>query len=102
MLGQGDLYSLIFRPTTTALRPTPPVSNVYVYMISALPPVFTLIGFSTLIFVQPRPPPLGSNPPPLFHVSIVLLSLNPALSTVFILTYLSTRSIVHVIPLIVT
>ncbi len=40
--------------------------------------------------------------PPLFRVPIVLISLTPALSKVFVLTYLSTRSIVHAIPLIVT
>ncbi len=28
-------------------NPPPPVSNVYVYITSALPPVFTLIGIST-------------------------------------------------------
>ncbi len=32
---------------------SPPVSNAYAYMISALPPALTLIGFSTLLFVQP-------------------------------------------------
>ncbi len=76
-------------------------------------------GFPTLIYVQPSPPPINvwtpTLPPlmfllfykpafitPLFHVSIVFISLTPALSTVFILTYLSTRSIVHAISLIVT
>ncbi len=39
---------------------------------------------------------------PLFYVSIVFISLTPAIPTVFILTFLSTRSIVHAIPLIVT
>ncbi len=39
---------------------------------------------------------------PLFHVSIVFLSLAPAIPAVFKLTYLSIRSIVHAIPLIVT
>ncbi len=52
-----------------------PFSNFYVVMTSALPPVFTLIGFSTLILVQPPLPPtsdqlmfepqtLNSNSPP--------------------------------------
>ncbi len=39
---------------------------------------------------------------PLFYVSIVFISLTPAIPTVFILAYISTRSIVHAIPLIVT
>ncbi len=32
-------------------QPPPPVSNVYICMTSALSPLFTLIGVSTLIFV---------------------------------------------------
>ncbi len=45
---------------------------------------------------------LGPQPYPFFHVSIVLISLVPALSTIFILTFLSTRSILYAIPFIVT
>ncbi len=41
----------------------------------------------------------GDGPFPIFQV---LISLTPALSTVFILTYVSTRSIAHAIPFIVT
>ncbi len=41
-------------------------------------------------------------PPPLFHVSIVLISLTPALSTIFIKTDHSDRSIVRAIPFKVT
>ncbi len=64
---------------------------------------------STLIFLQPPPPlhllmfelqTLNSIPPS--YVSIVLISLTPAIPIVVILTYLSTRSIVHAIPLSVT
>ncbi len=46
-----------------------PVSNVYVCMTSALPPVFTLIGV--------LPSYLYNPPPPIFHVSIVLISPQP-------------------------
>ncbi len=55
--------------------PPPPVSNVYVYMTSAQPPVFTLFDISTLLVVQPPPnnscnnsEPQTPNLPPLFII----------------------------------
>ncbi len=67
----------------------------------------TIVPFSCFYcFDKPPPvnvwtlnPRLHSSP---FYVSIVFISLTPAIPTVFILTYLSTRSIVHAIPLIAT
>ncbi len=44
---------------------------------------------------------LDPKPPPCFHVSIVLISLTPVLSTIFKPTYLSYRSILRAIPVIV-
>ncbi len=56
-------------------------------------------GFYNVLFVKlTNPPP----PPSFFRVPIVLISLTPALSTVFIQTYLPTRSIVLAITLIFT
>ncbi len=81
----------------------PPISYLNVCMTSTLPPVFSLNGFSTLKFVQPSPQIMFELQPSLrFHVSIVFISLTPALSIIFILIYLSTRSVVHAIPRIVT
>ncbi len=66
------------------LRP-PPIFHVSIVLISPHPLMFK---FQTL-----------DSAPTLFYVSIVLISLTPAISTVFILTYLSTWSIVYAIPL---
>ncbi len=80
------------RAKSSTLPPPTRLSNSYVYMTSALPPVFTLIGFSTLIFIQPPSPhqfelqTLNSNPPT-YYVYIVFISLTTAPSTEYLLTW---------------